>query len=144
MYAACTWCNDSHAMVMFPAACFIACVPHTALQFRWWRSVGLDTYPVEIDHFAEYVLVAALARVYRGAVFFTWPFMAAMNMTAYSTKYELDYVARVVHTQCSYAGQRRCYCLPVSNATPSCCDGQRMPCRKRAPYTNCLLPDYQT
>eukprot|EP00667_Euglena_gracilis_P022420 EG_transcript_24923 len=117
-------------------------VPVDYLQFAslplmktWWRSVGLNTYPTDIDHFGEYVLSAAFQRVYRGPVFFTYPMMLEQNITMYSTKYRVELVSQIAAHQCgASAQQRRCYCLPLRPPARDCCNGAWLPCRKKPPH----------
>mmetsp|Transcript_66259 Transcript_66259/g.117661 ORF Transcript_66259/g.117661 Transcript_66259/m.117661 type:complete len:301 (-) Transcript_66259:1320-2222(-) len=110
----------------------------------WWRSIGLEEHQTRTtEGLGEYILEDALMRVYRGPVFFMWPFMLANNLTAYSVKYKVDYVQVVADKLCTLPQQKRCYCLPGANQTPDCCNGARMRCRgSRRPYFNCKLLDY--
>eukprot|EP00667_Euglena_gracilis_P021849 EG_transcript_24068 len=122
---------------LYEAPC-VRDVPVDYLQFAslplmktWWRSVGLNTYPTDIDHFGEYVLSAAFQRVYRGPVFFTYPMMLEQNITMYSTKYRVELVSQIAAHQCGPAQQRRCYCLPSRPPARDCCNGAWLPCRKK-------------
>ena len=51
-----------------------------------WRSIGLEEFQTRTtEGLGEYILEDALMKVYRGSVFFMWPFMLANNLTGPAT-----------------------------------------------------------